>query len=286
MNKNGIEVKMIADSISLATGDEKPVRIRTYQLKYHRYIHGEVMTHRVFSRNASSSRAIPVARMRSDVWNNPAMPIHWGRNQKGMQAKGELTGIKLAVAKSVWKTAGKAACVFSWMFEKVGLHKQIANRILEPWQFIHVVLTATDFDNWDELRDHEDAQPEIQSLAKKMKFESRRSIPVVRYPGNGVYSWHLPYVSVHERENYDIETLTKISTARCCRVSYLKHDGKDPLVSEDLALYDRLVGMRPLHASPLEHLAKVADSPFARSGNFRGWLQHREAVEASAWAMS
>ena len=80
-----MEVKVIADSIS-----ESGKRITTFQLKYPRFIHSEVMTHRVFSRNASSSRAIPVKKMIEQVRNNPAMPIHWGANQSGMQAKNEL----------------------------------------------------------------------------------------------------------------------------------------------------------------------------------------------------
>ena len=269
---NGIVAEMIADSVS-----EEGVRLCTFQLKYHRYIHGEIMTHRVFSRNASSSRAIPVKKMRSQVWNDPAMPIHWGANQAGMQAKAELTGFKLKLARGTWKLAGKAACGFSWVFEKVGLHKQVANRILEPWQFIHVVLTATDFDNFFSLRDHPDAQPEIRDLAIKMRDAMRESIPVWRI-GGGTDGWHLPYVSETERIFVNLEVLKKFSSARCARVSYLTHDNKYPDANKDIQLHDALVGSAPIHASPTEHQA-VSIPAYARSGTLRGWQQYRIEVE-------
>src|SRR5690606_30080072 len=118
------------------------------QLRYPRFIHAEFMTHRAFSRNASSSRAIPVHKMLSQVWNDPATPIHWGASRPGMQAREELKGWKRKAAQAIWKLAGRAACVFAWGAMKLGLHKQVANRILEPWQYIHVVVTATDWDNF------------------------------------------------------------------------------------------------------------------------------------------
>ena len=145
-----IEVKMIADSVS-----EFGVRICTLQLKYPRFIHSEFMTHRVFSRSASSSRAIPINKIISQVWNDPAMPVHWGANVSGMQAKKELKGWRLSLAKNIWVTASKFACIFAYLFSKIGLHKQIGNRILEPWQFINVIVTSTgslyysfDLSNW------------------------------------------------------------------------------------------------------------------------------------------
>src|ERR1700693_1578480 len=95
-----VSAKIVADSVGQAGQ-----RITTMQLRYPKFIHGEFMTHRVFSRNASSSRAIPVERLIQDVIDDPAMPVFWGKNQKGMQAKEELTGNDLYMAKREWLRA-------------------------------------------------------------------------------------------------------------------------------------------------------------------------------------
>ena len=142
-----ITAKMIADSYY-----DFDNRICTLQLKYPRFIHAEFMTHRVFSRSASSSRAIPISKIISQVWNDPAMPVYWGANVSGMQANEELTGWKLSAAKFIWKTSAKVACIFAYGFDKIGLHKQIGNRILEPWQYINVIVTSTEWDNFFDLR--------------------------------------------------------------------------------------------------------------------------------------
>lgn len=277
-----IEAKVIEDSVSNGK------RITTLQLKYHRYIHGEFMTHRVFSRNASSSRAIPVQKMLSQVWNDPAIPVHWGKNQPGMQANEQLQGYRLKLAKMLWKLSGKAMCVFAYCGMKVGMHKQIANRILEPWQYIHVIVTATEWDNFFELRDHKDAQPEIRVLAKRIKYAMEHSPAKVLKEGE----WHLPYCSKKDRELYDVVMLRKLSAARCARVSYLTHDGLQPSEVADLKLFDRLVGGVP-HFSPLEHQATpVSDDMTIKSkyithklksgvlcsGNLTGWVQFRQIV--------
>lgn len=263
---NGIEAKIIEDSV--ANGK----RITTLQLKYPRFIHAEFLTHRVFSRNASSSRAIPVQKMLSQVWNDPATPVHWGKNQSGMQANEQLTGWRLYAAKMMWKYAGRAACAFAYIGMKLGMHKQLANRILEPWQFIHVIVTATEFDNFFELRDHKDAQPEICVLAKRMKYAMEHSPAKVLKTNE----WHLPYVTKKEREEIHPTLLMQISAARCARVSYLTHDGKSPSIENDIALFKRLVGGTPLHASPIEHQARLAEGSTTQSGNLRGWIQFRQ----------
>lgn len=263
-----IEVKMVKDSIY------KKQRICTLQLKYHRYIHGEFMTHRVFSRSASSSRAIPILKIISQVWNNPAIPVHWGKNISGMQAKSELSGIKLHLAKFLWKSASKFACIFAYLLYKVGLHKQIGNRILEPWQFINVIVTSTEWDNFFELRCHEDAQPEIQDLANKIKECITNSVPEKLQ----LDQWHLPYISEEEHNSYNVKDLLKMSTARCARVSYMNHDGSKPNIDNDIKLHDRLVGSEPRHSSPAEHQATPSrDSKFHK--NFRGWIQYRNSFE-------
>lgn len=278
------EVKILADSIS-----PNRQRITTFQLRYWRGIHSEVMTHRIFSRNASSSRAIPVVRMLEQIRNEAACPIHWGVNQSGMQAHKQLQGNALSEAKDLWLTASQLAADIAEEMTNIGLHKQVANRILEPFQYISVVLTATDYDNWFELRDHEDAQPEIRELAREMKSAMELSEPRELRPGE----WHLPYITDEERLRYPIETLLKVSAARCCRVSYLRHDGQAPNIEKDIELCEMLVGARPLHASPFEHQAtpdqkhkwyiRLFKGQWEQSqnhGNFNGWVQYRKLIEA------
>lgn len=278
-----IEAKVIEDSIS-SIGK----RIVTLQLMYPRFIHSELMTHRVFSRNASSSRAIPVNKMLNMVRSNPAMPIHWGKNQPGMQASEQLEDHGIQAAQMMWREAARRAADIAERMNNLGLHKQVANRILEPFQHISVVLTTTELDNWFDLRMHEDAQPEIHELAIQMFKVITTSDPKLLEPGD----WHLPYVSEEERNNEDIKgVLQKISASRCCRVSYLKHDGTAASTDEDLALFERLAGARPLHASPLEHQAtpdlcttgnKTNFLEWAQPelhGNFKGWIQYRKVWE-------
>jgi len=268
--KTVISAKVIEDSIT-----QEGKRITTLQLVYPRFIHSEVMTHRLFSRNASSSRAIPVAKMIEQVSTDPAMPIHWGANQPGMQAKAEVSDT--AEARIYWVAAARSAAIMAEKMHTLGLHKQVANRILEPYQWIHVVLTATEWDNFFALRDHEDAQPEIRELAIQMKLAMAESVPSILYYGE----WHMPYVTGKEvlcSEVFGMGTmiLCKVSAARSARVSYLTHDGAKPDIEKDLALFERLAGGIPLHASPLEHQATPGNTD---TGNFVGWTQFRKLWE-------
>lgn len=261
-------VKVVEDSIN----PYNDIRLTTYELRYPRFFHSEVMTHRVFSRNASSSRAIPIKTFLSQVWDDPAMPIHWGANQPGMKARQELEGIKKWLARKTWSFAGKVMCGIVWTINKlVSPHKQTFNRLLEPWQFISVIITATEWDNFFELRDHPDAQPEIADLAKTMKLAYNESKPVKR-------KHHLPYITPDEIITHSLEDCFKMSTARCARVSYLTHDGKAPSYEKDIALHDMLVTTTPIHASPCEHPATANKTKYFQK-NFRGWKQYRVDVE-------
>ena len=288
------EVKIIKDSVS-----REGKNLTTMQLKYPRFIHAEFMTHREFSRNASSSRAIPVAKMIEMVRTDPAMPIHWGANQPGMQADNQLTGEGLAGTVSAWGWAANYAADQAEYMSKLGAHKQVANRILEPFQWISVVMSSTQWANFYGLRCHADAQPEIKLLAEMMREAQYKSVPTPLGEGE----WHLPYVCeddwdkandycrvgriTRDMPSYSemLEILKKVSAARCARVSYLTHDGKPTSITEDLALFDRLAGSQPLHASPLEHQATpdsfdAIDGWKAKQlhGNFVGWIQHRKLL--------
>ena len=279
--------KVIADSIA-----QSGPRIITMELCYPRLIHSELMTHRVFSRNAASSRAIPVKKMIEQVRDNPAMPIHFGANQPGMQADQELSSVGIASAKYLWMKAAKNAADVAEQMNTLGVHKQVANRILEPFQWMKTIVTATAWKNFFELRDHRDAEPNIRFLAQLMKAAIEKSNPQYL----DYCQWHIPYLtqSVDSRRNQvffaggiasgkilTIEEAIKCSVARCARVSYLTHDNASPSLEKDIELHDRLVGSTPIHASPAEHQATpLRDAHYENlQGNFRGWQQYRKYLE-------
>jgi len=295
--------KIIADSIS-----PDGIRLTTMELYYQRFIHAEFMTHRVFSRNSASSRAIPILKMLKAIIDDMAMPYHWGANQKGMQAKVELVGWKKWIARTLWKTAGYVAVGFAYLMFKAGAHKQIVNRITEPWSHIRVCVTSTEWQNFFSLRNHPDAQPEIKQLAMHMLYAYHLSIPQKLNPGD----WHLPYVTSQDYTDavkaaqdegfkgqaaYDeaVKKAILISTARCASTSYKTVDGKEMTWDRAVALGEKLLGATPLHASPAEHQATpderivVGDAPADQPaytawkhpelhGNFTGWQQHRKML--------
>jgi len=275
---------VIEDSIA-----SNGVRLTSLQLEYPRFIHSELLTHRDFSRGSASSRAIPVAKLLEQVRNNPAMPVHWGKNQAGMQAKAELPPSLIVSAKNVWADAATAAAYYAELLSQgIGLHKQVANRLLEPFVWMKVIVTATEWANFFELRDHPDAQPEFYHLVHDhIRSAMNDSTPTFRPRERGHHSaWHLPYIAPEERTSIgDPRLLAKLSAARCARVSYMNHDNKRPGQDEDLALYERLVGQRPLHAGPIEHQAYPLPLATQRCKNFQGWRQHRDLVEIEAAGM-
>lgn len=264
------EVQIIADSISPAGS-----RIVTFQLRYWRAIHAEVMTHRAFSRNAGSSRARPSAAIIEQVRNDPWGPRHWGANQPGMQAGDEVEDV--GVAQRAWRRSAVWAAQHAEELLEQGLHKQIVNRVLEPFTYIDVVLTSTmpGLSNFFELRIHPDAQPEIQDLARAMQSALQESAPVKL----GYGEWHLPYV-LEEECDLPMGVKRKLSTARCARVSYKTFDGEVD-IEKDMALYKKLVGAHPMHASPAEHQATPLQPLILnpQCGNFAGWEQHRQFIE-------
>lgn len=267
-----IKATIVADSVS-PTGK----RITTFSLEYPRFFHSQIMTHRQASRNASSSRAIPVAKMIERVMTDPAIPSHWGVNVPGMQSREELGQTSRALCEAYWLKARDTAVEMVKAMCAVGLHKEIANRALEPWSHINVVMTATEWSNFFALRDDEAAQPEIQILARAMKDAMANNVPKNLDYGQ----WHLPYVD--PTEGLSQQDALKVSTARCARVSYLNHEGKRPEISKDLELYERLMGGKKKHASSAEHQATpIRPSLFSDydplRGNFVGWQQYRKMV--------
>lgn len=252
--------KVIADSIS-----PYGVRIITLQLSYPRFIHGELMTHRSFSRNAASSRAVPVQKTIEQVLTNPVIPSYWGKNQSGMQACEELDSADKQKAIAEWLAASKSAVKHAQLLMKIGVHKQITNRLLEPFQEMHTIVTATEWDNFYTLRRHPDAQPEMKELADVMWEAMNNSTPTTLNFGE----WHLPYVT---ETHGSLEQKRQWSTARCARVSYKTHDNKNPDTAKDEILHDRLLQSK--HFSPFEHQASPAE-PNKFYANFRGWNSYR-----------
>lgn len=293
-----ISAEVICDSISPAG-----IRLTTFKLRYPKFIHGEFMTHRVISRNASSSRAVPTAKLIEEVREDSLRvnPIFWGKNQKGMQASEELDNTEkvfvnpympygekltaLVCAKVTWEYAAQTAADLAQELLEVGTHKQIVNRLLEPFSHINVVATATEWDNFFGLRLHKDAQPEMRALAIAMWEARKASTPKLLKPGE----WHLPFVDFDPYE-IPIDCSIKVSVARCARVSYESFEtGKRSTVEEDLALCARLIWAQPLHASPTEHQAMPdasLDAPFFpyQWGNFVGWRQYRKMLPGEAKA--
>lgn len=261
-------VAIIADSIA-----PNGKRLITWELTYPRFIHAELMTHRVFSRNAASSRAIPNKKLRSKIAKNPVVPLSFGANQKGMQAGVELSGWRRKLAEKIWSIARWPNLFFSWILGSLlGVHKQTANRLVESHMAITVLVTATEFDNWFRLRTNENAQPEIRWVAEQMQVLYREHKPKQLAMGD----WHLPFIG-DDDVMYSEDEKKRISVARCARVSYLTHDGRRNY-QEDVRLADALA--KNGHWSPYEHVAQAQpEGVFSWSGNFCGWHQYREDVD-------
>lgn len=304
--------KIIADSISPGG-----VRLTTMEVRFHRFVLAEFNTHRVFSRNSASSRAIPVQKQIDRILMDLARPVSWPAEQKGMQGGEELPEADREVAETVWAIASRSAIETAQRLTRRGLHKSVTNRPLEPFMWHTVVVTATAWENFFDLRLDPDAQPEIRVAAEAMKKAYDESTPTPLGDGD----WHLPYITDEDRaqvgyktadEKYQanaIGALVAVSAARCARTSYLTQDGKQDM-DEDLRLYDRLVtdrveASKGVHWSPLEHVATpwpqnrqegalyfphlpyreepeyaVPLDHLPRVGNLLGWRSLRTEVEA------
>lgn len=302
------QARVLADSVS-----PEGHRLTTLEATFPRFILAEFNTHRVFSRNSASSRAIPVVKQLRRILESPFVPLEFGSNQPGMQAGPPLEGEAEAAARAEWLAARDDAVrhVLALVtapgfvgpddellpaLEKVeaaikdperpsdwlNVHKQIANRLLEPFMWHTVIVTATEWENFWLLRDHPDAQPEIRRIAALMREQWEASEPAQV----GWGEWHLPLVDESDRTSPEIKSeidLVKVSAGRCARVSYLTHAGKRDLAA-DIELHDQLVGSG--HMSPLEHPAQPigpsgAESPVWR-GNFKGWCAYRKRIRGEA----
>jgi hypothetical protein len=318
-----------ATSILASRHAQRPdIRLDSLLLRYPKCIHAELMTHRCFSRNAASSRAIPVEKMIQSVLDDPFIPLHWGANQKGMQAgeerhndvmlgrpyhvpesfvvppPGGVGWKEYPVAPSVaWQEARDYAIKFARAFANAGYHKQIVNRLLEPFSHITVLVSSTNWSNFLALRDHPDAEPHMQLLAKEIRKALDGASVQTLQPGE----WHLPFVTeaeivsacrhatrmrarLRDLVDCEIESLIKLSVARCASTSYKTVDGFDMSLERAIEIHDKLVSSKPMHASPLEHVCQadnwverviIGRSNWAhpeQHGNFVGFRQYRKML--------
>lgn len=259
-----MQAKLIKDSIA------NEIRLSTFILEYPRIIHSEFLKHRVLSNNAASSRAIPTKAIIQNIRDNPADIVWWGKNMSGMQAKEELTGWQLQLAKLFHVLGRESSILEARLKNWIGLHKQIANRCLEPYQNIRTVTTGTEWNNFFNLRDHSDAQPEFAQLARMMKLALEASKPTVLHPGE----WHIPYITsvrmpgriaylqpeIAQTECVEItlEQALKISASMAAQESYRK---SDPSLAKAEAIWERLMCGDVKHSSPTEHQAKAMQHP-------------------------
>ena len=283
----GFEVKILAKSASPAG-----VVLTTMAVTYPRIIHAEMLRHRLLSRCAASSRAIPVQRFIEQVVHDPYVPEHWGANKSGMQAGDELPAEVAAASAKEWLKARDAAVDQAMRLLELGIHKQTTNRLLEPFQWMTEVITATEWSNFYHLRIHPAAHPDIQRIARMMR-EADEEAPTQWIDG----SWHLPMTSMaglygepcNKERGLSDESMKKLSVGRIARVSYLRHEDEDD-IWKSIARADTMLAGG--HMSPFEHVARPmgpieisnrstdVDVPFC--GNLRGWVQYRKEIPNEA----
>lgn len=271
-----VTVKVIADSI---TPDGK--RLITLIAFFPRPVLAEVNTHRVMSRNSASSRAVPVKKRIASVMNTPYVPYGWGQNNPGMSSQTPLEEDLQEEAQKIWLEARDYAVQAAEKLSTLGqsgVHKQWANRLLEPFLIHQALISATEWDNFFNLRCSPAAQPEMQDLALKIREAIQTSTPKLLGPGE----WHIPFLDEMDA-SLDLDTQIKVSVARCARISFENLRDREPKL--DCDLHDRL--LRDGHLSPFEHVArcptleehKHLDSSL--TGNFQGWVQYRKLVSSS-----
>ena len=301
-----ISAKVICDSIS-----EQGVRLTTFEIEYPRIVMSEFNTHRAVSKNSSSSRAIPVSKMLEHTQNINLKPIYFGSKKSGMQAGDELDGNDLINAKLFWEAALFDAVTWATELDELGVAKEVTNRLVEPFQLVKVVCTATDWDNFFNLRLHPDSDPNICMLAYKMYKAMEEFKPYELKEGE----YHLPYVNVgwngkgemcycdEDFNSVELEQAIKLSAASCASVSY-RTEGMT-LEKAD-KIFDMLIKAEVIHSSPFEHIAtpvkpKYNELGYVRvncsepqsweegithmnkqgqlcSGNLRGWVQYRHLL--------
>jgi len=265
---------ILADSISPAG-----YRITTLRVTFPRFVLPEFNTHRAFSRSFRSSRAVPTKVLLEEVRSNPVIPCEFGLNRPGMQASDNMVGCELEQAKFFWVKAAREAADRAEELAALHVHKQVTNRLIEPFLWVHGVVTATEWNNFFRLRCHNDAQPEFRALAIAMRTAIEESTPEQKYYGE----WHVPFIREEDkRDMLNFEDILNISAARCARVSYKPFGSNSySTISDDLDLVQKLMGSDPKHFSPFEHQARVPEEgyDYLMFANLEGWASRRTVIE-------
>lgn len=257
----------------------------TFEITCHRWILAEINTHRMLSRNFRSSRAVPFTKLCSEVETNPAMPIVWLKNKPGMQATEPLTEAETRTAKWQWELAANSAVRAAERLAATGIHKQWVNRILEPFMWVHGVISGTEWSNFYARRRHPDAQPEFKALADAMWSVHKASSPRLLSESQ----WHLPYVDSENINSFDYAMIDehhlRLSVARVARVSYKPHTGEDTNLAAEFERHNRLLANG--HMSPFEHQARPAsgiehydnhEGTMYNSNFNESWVQYRKLI--------
>lgn len=281
--------------------------LATFVIEFPRVVLAETVTHRMnsdtwtdefavcertttpdVSKNSASSRAIPHARFVEKLRADPYMPA-WTGTKGGMQGDPLPAGSQNR-ADRIWLDARDSMMAHAEALTAAGVHKQDSNRLLEPWAWVTQVVTSTGpgWANFFALRCHEAAHPAFRRVARLMFLSLRRSRPDRLGPGE----WHLPFVPRDEALSVnwppkgplagwlDIPPAVRRSPARCAWLSYENHE-KDATDAAVDRTCERLVGSRPVHASPFEHQGSPdVDGDGSLAGNLPGWIQLRKLLPA------
>lgn len=278
LNDPHTTVKILADSISPADN-----RLTTMELCYPKRIHEELLTHRVFARNARSTRAVPTIKYIEEINNGKTYIPAFTKNKKGMQGEIiEKESEEWVDALVTWNHARRLAIKATEKLAQLNIHKQDANDLLAPFIYVHTVYTASEYYKmpmgknytfdcpWDSLfnlRVREDAHPAFQDLSRKMRAAYKESEPIPRRQ-------HFPYISSDREKNFTSpEICMKVSAARCARVSYAPFGESETNIEKDLELGNRLLESK--HMSPFEHPAVVSEGQW---GCFYGWKSYRMSL--------
>lgn len=275
--------KIIEDNLS-----PSGIRITSFEITYPRIIMAEINTHRVLAKSSASSRAIPVADKIKDVMARPFVPRVFGKNKSGMQATEDLTGEDAKKARDLWMAGLNGALMVAREMSETKVHKQLANRILEPYSYVTTVITGTEWDNFYKLRNSKEAQPEFEELASLMQEAYKKHVPYAQE------RYHLPYVTVEERQaQEDVMKLFHVSAARCARVSYKSlKTGRASTFDDDMELCNKLITAG--HMSPFDHPGCADDIlRYDENGkpvwaaphlhrHFYGWSPYRTCLEGDS----
>lgn len=302
--KEGIVARVVQASRNAVTG----VTLWSLEIEDPRFILAEINTHSMLEKNSASSRAQPVNAVNSQLLDNPAMPVWWGKKQSGMQAYEEVDDLTKEAAKAVWIEWSKTSASYAKVLDDMGLHKQITNRGTEAWHRTKTVISGTEWNNFFHLRTHHSTQPEFRELALCMKKAMESVTP--RSIKNG--EWHVPYVDrvfsedgvryFSDGQELSVEDALMVSASCCAQVSYRKSDTS---LAKARSVFERLnIGheSEPAHASPCTHQGTPMQAGIAQyipflwpkgvthvdrngnlwSGKFKSFIQYRKLIPNEA----